>query len=556
MKKTTIITNIFIVITFVIVLFVKYDSNKFNSIFFTNNNSNYYFTLSTSNGNTNDINEKNFLILTTYNKNNNNKKEIFNLKDLNKDNNKSIYITTAKSNNNFIFIHDLISEEIISININNKKTQLLLSGVENSNNLFAIKDFEVTDNKLIYSGIDKEGSFINILDLNTNKSTNIFKSNIRAEIPVTIDLNKAAFLFENKIYLYSIDNNKILNETAPLYKDNLLLYKNTIYTIKNTDENLKTFVSLPLDFNNNLSIEKPILKYVNKTSDIYRYNDNIVIENYFFNTKSQKLYTTILNNKSQPYNTTIIGDYIISKKGKFKKLEYDKNYKEYNLDFDINYAPNTLDIDEDRTIKVSYDGAVVVLKKGTNEIIDSFNGFMPKTPSLLLRDFYYKDNHLYGIVEQKNSPPQIISLNIKTGNLRVIKQILKNMDNILQFYIFNDTIGYLSYSDNNYIASIYNNSEHKYYNYKLNCSDTINEMLFNDKYIVYQSYNNLSIINTSTGESKNFKPEVNYNLYNITSDSIVMKSNNKFIIMDFNFNKIKTFSNSNKLNNHLNKNKD
>lgn len=558
MKKKNILIYLLVVFSFIGILFFKYNSNKYNSVFFANTNQNYYFTLSTSNGSSNNISKTNYLILKTYDKNKNFKNETFTLKDFSKNNDESIYITNAKNNNDFIFIHDLISEEITSININNKEIKLLLSGVENSNSLFTIKDFEVTDNKLIYSGVDKGGSFINILDLNTNKITNIFKSDIHTEIPVTICSNKAAFLFENSIYLYSTDSNKLLSKTAPLYKDDILLYKNTIYTAKKYNDYLNNFVSLSIDFNNNLETEKNILKYINGVHGIYRSLDNIVIGDYFFNTKSQKLYTRISNNTSQSFGNILIGDYIVSKNKTYEKLEYNKNYKEYNLNFDINNTPSNLTIDKNRSVKVAYDGSVVVLNENTNNIINSFIGFMPESPSALLQDFYYKDNYLYGIVKQKNSPPQLISLNIENGKLRVIKQIINTIDSIediTKFSIFNDKFGYLIKNDNNYIANIYDGSNN-YHSYKLKTSDYINNMLFNNNFIVYQSNNKINILNMSTLENKNLEYKEPIYLLDISEEAFILSVNNEYVIMDFNFNKIKSFSNHEKAINYLNKNKD
>lgn len=548
MSKKSKIIYLLLVIAFISFISYKYKQGKLDSIIFAGKNSNYYFTISNTGyslGTSGSL-----LELITYN-NEGSKEGSFKLK--NSDNN--IRVSSIKYNDNSIFLYDMTYEQIYTTNIETGESKIVVDGMENPEDTFAIKDFEVSNNKIIYSFVSKDGSHVNIKDLSTGETINIFNSNIHAEIPVSIYADKAAYLLNKAINLYSIDSKKLISTSIPSYEGDLLLYEDVIYTFKSMENGMNNLVALSLDFNNKLSLESTILESVLAPSSLYPSNNRIVFDNYFYDLNDKKLYVRMLNGSYDNGNNLLIGDYIYSENSKYEKLEYGKNYTEYKLSSPIETAQG-IPINDNKVINILFDGSVAITESNTNNILDSFNGFRPKDSNSLLRDFAYSDNKLYGIVKQINSPPQIMSMDITNGNLRVVKQIINDtnsLNNITQIAVFENKVGYLSKHNNDFIFTIYDMTNNTTSTYKLDSKEYIQDIYFNNDYIVFKDFDDKTIksYNISNGKTTTFNSDNYVDLLGIVDNGIAINYNSNYKIIDFDFNELLTFSNYDKLIDYL-----
>ncbi|MDQ0151224.1 hypothetical protein ACFO6R_10600 [Eubacterium multiforme] len=319
-KKGIIIYSIIVALVVIISIFYRYTYKNFNSILFVNHNSNYYYALSHKNlEETGDYRIK-FFNLITYDKQTKKEKK-YNFKNLGDTKDIVINPSNMQSSGDWIIFKSYSNEGLTGININNGDVKILVNNlVTEKGKIYSLKDFSVYKNNIIYSYVSNDTTYVETMNIKNNKRTVIAKFNNSADVPVAIYEDKAAYISDNKIYLYDLNNNKIIKKSTKNYSTEFLLYKDKIYTFKSTP-NKNSLVSL--DFNMK---ETEILKNINRKDKLYYDKDKIIFNNYFYDTNNNQLYIRKLNKTSYKPGRLILGDYIFDGNSKYEKLKENKNY--------------------------------------------------------------------------------------------------------------------------------------------------------------------------------------------------------------------------------------
>ena len=319
-KKVIIVYSIIVAVVVIISIFYRYTYKNFDSILFVNHNSNYYYALNHKNlKETGDYRIK-FFNLITYDKKTKKEKK-YNFENLG--DNKDIIINPSnrQSSDDWIIFESYSNEGLTGININNGDVKILVNNlVTEKGKIYSLKDFSVYKNNIIYSYVSNDKTYVEIMNIKNNKRTVIAKFNNSADVPVAIYEDKAAYISDNKIYLYDLNKNKTIKKSNKIYSTEFLLFKDKIYTFKST---LDKYSLVSLDFNMK---ETEILKNINRTDKLYYDKDKIIFSNYFYDTNNNQLYIRKLHKTSYKPLRLILGDYIFDGNSKYEKLKENKNY--------------------------------------------------------------------------------------------------------------------------------------------------------------------------------------------------------------------------------------
>ena len=354
----------FIITVIIICIFViNYNEGKNDSIELVGNNDKYYFALYNNNKFTLENKLSDFQ-LVTYDKESNKKNEY----DLSNIGNEVFAdMREAKSSGDWILIKEIQNRKIVGINVPNGTPDIILDKTPKNEEIYAIKDLEINDNKLIYSYVSNLKTTVVVKDIVTKEEYEIGTFDTIENIPLTIYKDKAAYILDNKINIYSLSDKKIIGTSDKLYSGELLLYKDNIYTYSK-GEYYEDLVKLDFQFNEEIILEK-----VMGESKLYYDNGRIVYDKYFYDTNDNNLYLKIIEN-SWTYNRLLLGDYIYSKGSKYEKLKEEENYYQYPLKVEL-IRSNRKKINDEEEVVVLAGGEVAVVKADTNYVIRSFEGF-------------------------------------------------------------------------------------------------------------------------------------------------------------------------------------
>lgn len=309
---------IYVLIVLVIIGFVYtgYKSNPDNSIKLIGNNLNYYYALR-SYKNT-DIQRFKDLKLIKYNKETN-KKETQNFSDTYSY--MSIDVKNSKTSGHWIIAKSNDKDALMGVNTETSEVVTLVENLHDNYNPYVLNKFQMQGNKIIYTTTYDSKTKIFIKDIKDNKVISIGEFDSPVDIPVSIYENFAAYILNNRIYLYDINSKKIIKKSDANFDDKLLLNKDKIYTFK-MNSPYKDLVEV--NFN---MTPKVILKNIPFTNDLYCDNDRIIYNDYFYDSSNNKLYKSLIESR-YPSSRLLLGDYILSKDLKYEKLKENKNYIE------------------------------------------------------------------------------------------------------------------------------------------------------------------------------------------------------------------------------------
>ncbi len=211
----------FIITVIIICIFViNYNEGKNDSIELVGNNDKYYFALYNNNKFTLENKLSDFQ-LVTYDKESN-KKNKYDLANIG--NEVFADMREAKSSGDWILIKEIQNRKIVGINVTNGTTEIILDKTPKNEEIYAIKDLEINDNKLIYSYVSNLKTTVVVKDIVTKEEYEIGTFDTIENIPLTIYKDKAAYILDNKINIYSLSDKKIIGTSDKLYSGELLLY--------------------------------------------------------------------------------------------------------------------------------------------------------------------------------------------------------------------------------------------------------------------------------------------------------------------------------------------
>lgn len=309
---------IYVLIVLVIIGFIytNYKNNQDNSIKLIGNNQNYYYALRSYNNT--DIQKFKDLKLIKYNKETN-KKETQDFSNSYSD--MSIDVRNSKTSDNWIISKSNDKDALMGVNTQTGEVITLVDNLHDTYNPYVLNKFQMQGNKIIYTTKYNSKIKIFIKNLKDNKVISIGEFDSPVDIPISIYENFAAYILNNKIYLYDINTEKVIKTSNANFGDEILLNKDKIYTFKMNSPH-KDLVEVNFDMT-----PKVILKNIPFPNDLYCDNDKIVYNNYFYDSSTNKLYKSLIES-NYPSSKLLLGDYILSKNLKYEKLKENKNYIE------------------------------------------------------------------------------------------------------------------------------------------------------------------------------------------------------------------------------------
>ncbi|MDU1312699.1 MAG: hypothetical protein E6940_01370 [Clostridium septicum] len=393
-----------------------------------------------------------------------------------------IDISVTKAFNNWILTQTIAKEEIIGINISTREVKVLVRVDTKGKVSHSIKDFEIQGENLIYSYFNDGESKVEIKNLKTNKVLQIGKFKTIEKIPVTIFKDKAAYIVNNKIYIIDINNGQVINESQSLYKEELLMYEDKIYTFK-LNGGYDDFIQI--DLKDNLK-EKQILERCSTITDLYESGGKIVYNNYFYDTNEECLYLRALENTGYIKGRMIIDNYILDMSEEYSEIEEGKNCFKYLLRGDQNRSIR-VSLDDKRFIQVLVNGEVVERDSESNKILKHFSGFNIRNLKVVM-DYAKSDNKLYGIEEVETGFNALVGLDLETGEKTFVKEVKEDPKLVRQIAVNNDEIGYLLQDESESRFVIYNMKTKNNEIINLDIQGYTNDIAFNDENILILQY--------------------------------------------------------------------
>lgn len=509
---------------------IRYNEGKNDSIELVGNNDNYYFVLYNNRRSTLENKLSDFQ-LVTYDKESNKKKK-YNLSNIGNE----IFadMREAKSSGDWILIEEINNRNIIGINVNNGTSEVIVDKTPKNEETYAIKDLELYDNKLIYSYVSDLKTTLVVKDIVTKEEYEIGTFDTIENIPVTIYKDKAAYILDNKINIYSLSDKKLIGTSDKLYNGDLLLYEDNIYTYSK-GEYYEDLVKVDFQFNEEIILEKIIGE-----PNLYCDNGRIVYDNYFYDTNDNKLYLRILEN-SWNYKRLLIGDYIYSKNSKYEELKEEENYYQYPLKVDF-MRSNRKRINDEEEVAVLVGGEVAVSKANTNYVIRNYEGFNVDD-RFLLWDLTYENNKVYNIAENSEGELELVAIDINTGDKQLIKKVNESKDHIKHLSVNDDELGYLVQDGEKSTLITYNINTGEEKNIELDILEDVYKLLFNDKYIVSLSMDEgkLYVLGKRTGNILSISEKRYITLFDINDKGIFADNGGEYEVLDYSLNKLKVF---------------
>ena len=510
---------------------IRYNEGKNDSIELVGNNDNYYFVLYNNRRSTLENKLSDFQ-LVTYDKESNKKKK-YNLSNIGNE----IFadMREAKSSGDWILIEEINNRNIIGINVNNGTAEVIVDKTPKNEETYAIKDLELYDNKLIYSYVSDLKTTLVVKDIVTKEEYEIGTFDTIENIPVTIYKDKAAYILDNKINIYSLSDKKLIGTSDKLYNGDLLLYEDNIYTYSK-GEYYEDLVKVDFQFNEEIILEKIIGE-----PNLYCDNDRIVYDNYFYDTNDNKLYLRILEN-SWNYKRLLIGDYIYSKNSKYEELKEEENYYQYPLKVDF-MRSNRKRINDEEEVAVLVGGEVAVSKANTNYVIRNYEGFNVDD-RFLLWDLTYENNKVYNIAENSEGELELVAIDINTGDKQLIKKVNESKDHIKHLSINDGELGYLVQDGEKSTLITYNINTGEEKNIEIDILENIQQLLFNDKYIVLLPWDEgkLYVLGKRTGNILSKSEDRYFSLFDINDKGIFADNGGEYEVLDYSLNKLKVFN--------------
>ena len=526
----------FIITVIIICIFaINYNEGKNDSIELVGNNDEYYFALYNNNKFTLENKLSDFQ-LVTYDKESN-KKNKYDLSNIG--NEVFADMREAKSSGDWILIKEIQNRKIVGINVNTGTAEIIVDKTPKNEETYAIKDVELNDNKLIYSYVSNLKTTVVVKDIVTKEEHEIGTFDTIENIPVTIYKDKAAYILDNKINIYSLGDKKIIGTSDKLYSGELLLYKDNIYTYSK-GEYYEDLVKLDFQFNEEIILEK-----VMGESKLYYDNGRIVYDKYFYDTNDNNLYLKIIEN-SWTYNRLLLGDYIYSKGSKYEKLKEEENYYQYPLKVEL-IRSNRKKINDEEEVVVLAGGEVAVVKADTNYVIRSFEGFNVDD-RFILWDLTYENNKVYNIAENDLGELELLAIDINTGDKQLVKKVNESKDHIKHLTINNGELGYLVQDGKKSVLVTYNIETKEEKNIRIDIAGDVYQILFNDKYIVVLPWDErtLYVLGKRTGDIISKSENMYFTLFDINEDGILVDTNGGYEVLDYSLNKLKAYSNYDK----------
>ena len=494
----------FIITVIIICIFViNYNEGKNDSIELVGNNDKYYFALYNNNKFTLENKLSDFQ-LVTYDKESNKKNEY----DLSNIGNEVFAdMREAKSSGDWILIKEIQNRKIVGINVTNGTTEIILDKTPKNEEIYAIKDLEINDNKLIYSYVSNLKTTVVVKDIVTKEEYEIGTFDTIENIPLTIYKDKAAYILDNKINIYTYSKGEY-------YED---------------------LVKLDFQFNEEIILEK-----VMGESKLYYDNGRIVYDKYFYDTNDNNLYLKIIEN-SWTYNRLLLGDYIYSKGSKYEKLKEEENYYQYPLKVEL-IRSNRKKINDEEEVVVLAGGEVAVVKADTNYVIRSFEGFNVDD-RFILWDLTYENNKVYNIAENDLGELELLAIDINTGDKQLVKKVNESKDHIKHLTINNGELGYLVQDGKKSVLVTYNIETKEEKNIRIDIAGDVYQILFNDKYIVVLPWDErtLYVLGKRTGDIISKSENMYFTLFDINEDGILVDTNGGYEVLDYSLNKLKDF---------------
>ena len=509
---------------------IRYNEGKNDSIELVGNNDNYYFVLYNNRRSTLENKLSDFQ-LVTYDKESNKKKK-YNLSNIGNE----IFadMREAKSSGDWILIEEINNRNIIGINVNNGTSEVIVDKTPKNEETYAIKDLELYDNKLIYSYVSDLKTTLVVKDIVTKEEYEIGTFDTIENIPVTIYKDKAAYILDNKINIYSLSDKKLIGTSDKLYNGDLLLYEDNIYTYSK-GEYYEDLVKVDFQFN-----EEIILGKIIGEPNLYCDNGRIVYDNYFYDTNDNKLYLRILEN-SWNYKRLLIGDYIYSKNSKYEELKEEENYYQYPLKVDF-MRSNRKRINDEEEVAVLVGGEVAVSKANTNYVIRNYEGFNVDD-RFLLWDLTYENNKVYNIAENSEGELELVAIDINTGDKQLIKKVNESKDHIKHLSVNDGELGYLVQDGEKSTLITYNINTGEEKNIEIDILENIQQLLFNDKYIVLLPWDEgkLYVLGKRTGNILSKSEDRYFSLFDINDKGIFADNGGEYEVLDYSLNKLKVF---------------
>ncbi|SCK03185.1 Uncharacterised protein [uncultured Clostridium sp.] len=523
---------IWFVITVIIIsiLIINYNSGKKDSIELVGNNDKYYFALYNNNKFAGENKLSDFQ-LVTYDKENN-KKNKYNLSNI--DNEVFFDMREVKNSEEWILLKEIQNRKIIGVNVNTGTTEIIVDKTPKNDEIYTIKDLEINSTKLIYSYVSNLKTTVVVKDIVTKEEYEIGTFDTIENIPVTIYKDKAAYILDNKVNIYSLNDKKIIGTSEKSYNSDLLLYEDNIYTYSK-GEYYEDLVKLDFHFNEEIILEK-----VMGEANLYCDNDRVVYNNYFYDTNNNKLYLKVIEN-SWTSGRLLLDDYIFSKNSKYEKLKEDENYYQYPLKVEF-IRSNNKKVNDEEDVVVLAGGEVAVVKANTNYVIRNFEGFNVDN-RFILWDLTYENNKVYNIAENYLGELELLAIDINTGDKQLIKKVNERKDHIKHLTINNDELGYLVQDGKRSTLITYNINTKEEKNIDIDISEDIYQILFNDKYIVVLPWDErkLYVLGKRTGNIISKSENTYFTLFDINEDGILVDANEGYELLDYSLNELKLF---------------
>lgn len=554
-SKKTKFSYIVIILVIILIFMKNYSNGKKGEIKFFSDNDKYYYTISKDNGGTyieRNVTNLNQININRYDKETL-KKERVSI-DFSYGNDRLINYEEAKDFGEWIIMKTIDMKKIVGIDTEEAKAVTLEELVANGEPYHNIKDMAINDNSLIYTYVADDKTVVEAKNIESDESIKLVEVNSIEEIPISAYKNKVSYILKDKIYVYDLSQKEIIFETAgePAYHNEVLIYEDKIYSLKNSGFYSSLVV---LDYDKN---EKVILENVTSLGEFYLNNDRVVFNDYFYDIKKQELY--IRGDASSWSNKKLmVDDYILNQDNEYEKKELNKNYFKYPLKADI-FNARAYDIGNNEEARVLYNGEVVITDNKSGKIVNDFKGITPYEIGSI-GYIACRNNKLYALDRNEENKVNLISLDLSRGAMDVIGEV-NTKENIIGRILVNDNeVAYLSKKSNDDVTTditIYNLESKKETkgNYNFNMAD-INNILFNDKYIVALKYSGtlLTVYDRETLEPVAERSGVT-NIIGITNEGIVIEHSTMYgkELVDFKLEKIKTFSNFNKVEKYIEKN--
>lgn len=525
-NKKSKILYLFIVVLVILWGVYQYNDGKNESLKYTGRYTNLYYGVSYK-GNGNFVDKLSLLKLSVYDEDTK-KKTKYDLENV--DAKGSFDLGSINSFDEWILIQTINKDRIYGINVTSGEVTTLV----NTDSTYMIKSFALSGGKIIYSTSNGSITKVHVKDLNNNNVITLGEYNTNLYIPVSIHDNKASILVDNKITVIDLIYNKALLTTEAIYTENAFLFKDKIYTFNSTNA---SFVQLDLNLN-----EKVLLANPSISSYLYSEGDKIVLTDYFYDTNTEKMYLRKMYN-TLIGNRIILGDYILNSDLKYEKLKEGENYIEYPLRGDM-FVGISQNIDSKTVLKVLNSGEVITTKVNSNELIKHFDGLEISDYGLLW-DVAYSNNKVYIIKGISESSSALLSLDLETGDVTIVKELNYPISNLKQIATNGSDVGYLLRNDDETKFGMINLESKEETSYNFDISFDVKELFLNDKYIAILTWeeNVLRLYGKYTGNILALSKEEFTNLYGITKEGLILDNiDGKLGLYDFKLKKSKSFS--------------